>query len=91
MILPDPKVLDQQSTTPIDRWVDLHSQECKEMDDFHRFTIKVFETGRMAPATLHLDALGRIWMLSGNGRFYPFHFEYQGKMIGYRIVAQASN
>lgn len=85
------KFLDEQSLVKIDRWVDIDSDECKVMDDDHDFTKKVQRMGFQDPPFLFTDSDGRIWGKGEGDRFYPFHFEYGKKLIGYRISKKASN
>jgi hypothetical protein len=84
----DPKKLDAQCKIKISRWVDLHSDECKIMDDNYALTKKMYKM--LFGKEMFVDFSGRIW---GGGRdgFYPFHFEYNGALVGYKISKLASN
>lgn len=86
-----PKELDAQSSIKIDRWVDLESEECKEMDDTYTFTKKCIRIG-FEDGWMLVDSLGRIWGKgSGSTIYFPFHFEFGKKLIGYRLSKQAAN
>jgi hypothetical protein len=91
MILPDPQVLDVQMTIHIDMWVDLDSEEHRRLDDNLPLTKKWLKLLMSHPPLLHLDKLGRLFLVGNDGKFDPFHFESGGKMIGLRISKQAVN
>ena len=40
---PTPKQLDAQCRVKIDRWIDLYSNECRDMDRDHQLTVKVVQ------------------------------------------------
>lgn len=81
-----PKELDAQSPVIIDRWVDLDSEEFKQMDHrFLQFTKDIIRMGICVP-----DLFGRLWG-KGDNCYYPLHDEYAGKNIGYRISKKAVN
>jgi hypothetical protein len=90
--VPSPQELDTQSAVKIDRWIEVGSEEWREMDDTPDFTKKILRLGLHHPEPfLFTDMLGRIWGKGEGGKFYPFHFEYGKKLIGYRISALALN
>ena len=84
-----PKELDQQCRIKISRWVDIFSQECREMDNDHQLTIKWFKL--LQGDTLLTDRDGRVWGKGKDNYWYPFHFEYGKSLIGYRVSARAAN
>ena len=87
-----PKQLDAQNNINIDRWIDIHSEEAKRIDDNHSFTLKCLRLGMQEPVFMHVDSAGRIWgQGSEPGRYYPFHLEHGKKLIGLRLSAKASN
>ena len=89
--LPSPKKLDAQALIRVDRWLDVHSSECRELDTNHWLTLKFIKLGFEEPAYLAVDLDGRIWGKGVNGIYYPFHFTYFGKNIGYRLAKKAAN
>lgn len=90
--LPTPQELDTQSKIKIDRWVEIGSEEWKDLDDNPAFTKKILRLGLHHPEPfLFTDTMGRIWGKGNDGTFYPFHFEYGKKKLGYRISALALN
>ena len=90
-MLPNPKELDAQSRINIDSWVDVDSELCKEIDDNYPLTKKMLKLGFKEPAFLATDSLGRVWGKGEDQYWYPFHFEYNGKLIGYRLSKKAAN
>lgn len=89
---PAPKELDAQSKIKIDRWVDVDSEECKELDDNYALTKKMIRMLHdKEPAYLFTDSLGRLFGKGVDGLYYPFHFESYGKLIGYRLAKKAAN
>jgi hypothetical protein len=90
-MLPSPTQLDAQSKIKIDKWVDIFSDECKNMDDNYEFTRKCLKLGMQEPAFLATDFHGRLWGKGTDGYFYPYHFEYGKKLIGYKISKKAAN
>lgn len=88
---PTPKELDAQSKIKVDRWIEVGSEEWKELDDNPSFTKKCIKLGFMEPAYFFADALGRIWGKGEDGLYYPFHFKSFGAIIGYRMSTRAAN
>jgi hypothetical protein len=85
-----PKELDLQCKVSIDRWVDLNSEEAKRLDPKHKETLHWFKVCQ-GPGGLMLDNLGRIFGKGAEGRYYPYHINVDGKLIGFRISAKALN
>ncbi len=86
--LPSPKSLDTQSKIKIDRWVEIDSEECSNLDPdvkLARGWVKKF-----LGDFLFTDNDGRIWGESDNG-YYPLHFEVGTRLYGYRISKKAAN
>ncbi len=91
-MFPTPKELDAQSRVHIDRWIDVDSVECKEIDDGYDLTKKIIRLlFDKEPAYLFADQRGYLWGKGDNGYFYPFYFEYKNKNIGYRLSKKAAN
>jgi hypothetical protein len=91
-MFPSPKELDEQSKIRIDRWIDVESTECKELDDNYALTKKMIRMLHdKEPAYLFTDTHGRLWGRGEDNSFYPFHFEYGKKLIGYRLSKKAAN
>lgn len=88
---PTPKELDAQSKIRIDRWIEVDSEEWRELDDDPAFTKKCIRLGFMEPAHFFVDTLGRIWGKGEDGLYYPFYFTSFGKNIGYRMSTRAAN
>jgi hypothetical protein len=92
MSLPSPKELDAQARIHVDRWIDIESAECKELDDNYAFTKKCLKLGMEGePAYLAIDTDGRIWGRGEDNIYHPFHFEHGHKLIGYRLCKKAAN
>lgn len=90
--LPTPQELDAQCKVKIDRWIEIGSEEWRDLDDNPAFTKKILRLGlHHSEPFLFTDTLGRIWGKGNDGTFYPFHFEYGNKLLGYRIAALALN
>ncbi len=87
---PTPKQLDTQCKVKIDRWIDLYSSECRDMDSDHQTAVKWYKMC-LGDTGLFLDTDGRIWGRGKDGYFYPYHFEYGKKLFGYRVSAKAAN
>jgi hypothetical protein len=87
-----PKQLDAQNPIKIDRWLDLHSDECRSIDDNREFTLHCLKLGMREPAFLFTDSRGYLWG-SGKepGKYYPFHLEHGNKLIGLKLSTKASN
>ena len=87
-----PKELDAQSPVKISRWLDIDSEECKELDQDRQFTNKILRFG-FEDKWLKVDAQGRVFGLDPqNNLYYPLHFEGRKKeLIGYRITKKAAN
>jgi hypothetical protein len=89
---PSPQELDAQSKIQISRWIDIESQECREIDENYSFTKQMIRTLHdQEPQYLFTDQNGRLWGKGVDQRYYPFHMEYKGKLIGYRLSKKASN
>jgi hypothetical protein len=92
MSFPSPDELDKQVTVQISRWIELYSEECRMIDDNYDFTMKLVKMLLLKePAYLFTDSSGRIFGKGQDGTFYPFHTEYQGKLVGYKISKRAAN
>ena len=91
MSFPSPVALDAQSKIHVDRWVELDSQEWRELEETPAFTKKIVALGFKEPAYLFTDMLGRIWGKGEDGLYYPFHMNKGAKVIGYRISKRAAN
>ena len=85
-----PQELDAQSPITVMRWVDVHSEECKDMDDTWDFTVRCLTYG-FDDGYMFTDSLGRIWCKGTDGFKHPFHFEYGKQLIGYRLPKTAAN
>jgi hypothetical protein len=85
-----PKELDDQCQIKMDRWIDIFSEEIREMDPDYKLAIKWFKMLQEGPGGLFTDSSGRIW-LHGKDKYYPYHFIYKNQLIGYRISARAAN
>lgn len=88
MIL-SPIELDKQSDVTIDEWVDLDSSRWRDTDEDCSFTKKTINM--LLGEDLFTDSLGRLWIQSSGGKYYPFHYEYGKKKLGVRIAKKASN
>jgi hypothetical protein len=87
-----PKQLDNQSLIRIDRWIDVDSVECRKLDDNYKLTKRIIrDLYEQEPASLFTDSLGRFWDKGVNGIYFPYHFEYGKKLIGYRMSKKAAN
>jgi hypothetical protein len=95
-----PEELDAQSPVKISRFIDIDSQECKEMDEDRAFTKKLilmgFEgNGPDDPPFMYLDKNGRIWgrnPKNPSSPHYPLHFTSpRGELIGYKMSKKAAN
>jgi len=84
------KQLDAQSPIPLDGWLDMNSEECKDKDNNQAFTRKCLRIG-MEEGFMHTDSLGRIWCLNNEDVYCPFHFSYGKKLYGFRLAAKAAN
>ena len=91
MSFPGPKELDAQSKIKIDRWIDVDSEESRELDDDPALTKKLIRIGFQKPEYFFTDSLGRIFGKGEYGLYYPFHFTHNGKCIGYRLSKRAAN
>ena len=87
-----PKELDSQSPVVIDRWVDIDSQECKELDDDRKTTLMMMKSG-IEGDYMMVDKDGRVFVKSPEeSTYFPLHFEWRKKeLIGYRITKKALN
>jgi hypothetical protein len=91
-MIPAPKDLDAQSKIMIDEWIDVDSDEVRSMDDNYALTKKMIRMLHdKEPAYLFTDSLGRLFGKGEDGFYYPFHFEYGKKLIGYRLSTKAAN
>lgn len=87
-----PNQLDLQSKIVINRWLDVDSAECREIDDNYSLTKKMIKMlHETEPKYLFTDTLGRLWGKGEDGYCYPFHFNYGKELVGYRISRKASN
>ncbi len=88
-----PNELDKQSPIIIDKWVDIDSSECKDLDDNPSFTKKIICLGFQEPAFLFTDSKGRVWGKPKHDgeQYFPLHMEIGKKKIGYRISKKAAN
>lgn len=78
-----PAELDAQSPIKVNRWVDVHSDECKIIDDgTHDFTLLCIKYG-MEDGSMFTDSLVRLWGKWGNGPCHPFHAEYGSQIIDF--------
>ncbi len=90
-MFPTPQELDAQCPVTIERWIEIDSEEWKEMDDTPSFTKKCLRLGFEEPAFLFTDTLGRVWGKGENGKYYPFHFNKGKRLFGYRLSKRAAN
>jgi hypothetical protein len=88
-MFPSPKELDAQSKIRIDEWVDVESERCKEIDDDYALTKRIVKM--LYPEYLFTDTLGRLWGRGEDNLFYPYHFTYGKKQIGFRLSNKAAN
>jgi hypothetical protein len=88
-MIPDPKTLDAQARVQVDRWVDLYSVECRDLDSGYKLAIEWFKM--LEGTNLFTDSNGRIFGKGNDGTWYPFHFQAGKKLIGYRVSAKAAN
>lgn len=86
-----PGELDEQSPVHIHRWVDVHSEECRMMDDDHSLTMRIMRMGFQEPPFFFTDSMGRIFGKGEGGKYYPFHMEYGNQLIGFRLPKKAAN
>lgn len=86
-----PQQLVAQSEVKIDRWIDWRSDEAKRIDDMRDFSAHILHLGEDGK-TLTIASDGSVWGYDKErSRFWPLHFEYRGKLIGYRFAAKAAN
>lgn len=86
-----PAQLDAQCAVHIDEWVDIDSERAKDIDPDHALARKWLKMGVEANF-LKVDSNGRLWGKGKDGeRWFPLHFEYGKKLVGYRISAKAVN
>ena len=83
------KSLDQQSSVRIDKWIELDSEEWKNVDDNPSFTKKCIKIG-FEEKFIFTDSLGRLWC-KGSNCYHPFHLEYKNCYYGLKISAKAAN
>jgi len=88
--LPSPRELDTQSPVKIDRWVDIDTQEWRDLDEDPALTKKMMKIGFEANV-LFTDSMGRIWGKGEGGKYYPFHFDKGPKLYGFRLSKKAAN
>ena len=86
-----PHQLDLQSKIKIDKWLDIDSDEVRNLDDNYAFTKKCIKLGFQEPAYMFTDTNGRIWGKGTDGLYYPFHFNRGKILIGYRLSKKAAN
>ena len=91
MSFPSPAELDAQSKIKIDRWIDIDSEEWRDLDDDPGLTKKFLKIGFKEPAFFFTDTHGRVWGKGENGFYYPYHFNRGKTLIGYRIPTKAAN
>lgn len=84
-----PSELDKQSPISISRWIDIESQEAKDMDPDIKLTKKWFKL-LSSSNDLVADSNGRIWG-KGENSWYPYHFNIGKVNYGYRLSRIASN
>ncbi len=85
-----PQQLDMQNGVVIDEWIDINCARAKELDNDHDLSVKWMKIAAEAQM-LRIDNQGRLWGESGDGKYFPYHFEHGDKLVGYRVSAQASN
>src|SRR5260370_40855580 len=83
MKLPHPKELDAQCSVRINRWVDLFSEEARNIDPDHKLSVEWYKILTKSPATLHLDSDGRILGLGTDGKYFPYHIDFGNQLIVY--------
>lgn len=94
-----PQQLDAQSPVKVNRWIDIDSEESKQIDDNRQFTKHVLNMGLESlpdsPAFLYTDTDGRIWGFNPKNPeapHYPFHLETErGELVGLRMARKAAN
>jgi hypothetical protein len=95
-----PEELDAQSPVKVSRWLDVHSEEFKQIDDYRPFTMKLLrmgfeDNGPQDPAWMYTDSMGRVWghdPRDPSKPHYPLHMETQrGEVIGMRLSKKAAN
>lgn len=80
-----------QTHVRIDRWVDINSEECADLDPDMELTHRILKIGVEA-GVMGVDGQGRIWGRGPNAeKYYPLHFEWGKKLIGYRFASTADN
>ena len=84
-----PKQLDTQCHLHMEEWLDIDSPKAKEMDTYYFVTKKWLAIGVEA-GMMFLDAQGRVWGNGGAG-WFPYHFEANGKLYGYKVCTRAAN
>lgn len=85
-----PAQLDAQCSVPrMHEWLDIDSEKAKRLDDYYFLTKKWLRFG-IEGGVMFVDSLGRIFGKGKDG-FYPYHFEHQGRLYGYRIAMRAAN
>lgn len=86
-----PSELDKQCPIQIERWIEIDSEEWRDMDNMPDFTKKILRYG-FEDNWLYTDDLGRIWgKPKDGGPHWPLHFDYGTKKYGYRISKKAVN
>lgn len=87
-----PRELDSQSPVKISRWIEVHSQECIDIDDgLHAFTLECIEA-LSERGKMFIDSMGRIWARwDENGLYHPFHTNHGKELVGYRLSSKAAN
>jgi hypothetical protein len=88
---PSPQELDQQAKIIVDKWLEVESEDCRKMDQNYFLTKRIIELGFQEPAYLMADQNGRLWGRGVDQYWYPFHFEYDGQLIGYKLSKKAAN
>ncbi len=83
-MFPTPKELDAQSRVHIDRWIDVDSVECKEIDDGYDLTKKIIRLlFDKEPAYLFADQRGYLWGKGDNGYSCSYIQNKRDKNIRY--------
>ena len=89
-MIPSPKELDTQSPVQIDKWLEMDSEECRDLDSDYEVTKKIMKIGFDSGAMAY-DSSGRVWGQGTSVRWYPLHFIRRNKKYGYRLAKKAAN
>jgi hypothetical protein len=85
-----PQQLDKQNSVLIDSWIDINCARAQEWDNDHDLSIKWMKMAAEAQM-LRIDTQGRLWGESGDGKWFPYHFEHGNKLVGYKLSSLAAN